>query len=273
MADITSWLDDAWCQQITARVAEILDTPLLPTVYVTAQRMQAGQQARVHTDRPLAGYEAARFILQLKSDWQYGDGGVFQTHRDASGETISSKRPPRRNQGLGFCMGNHSYHSVSPAGPPRHTVVFNFWHPANPPDLGTELDRLFERCHFGELPAAIEHLAIDAEARLDPDVTYRASLVAWLLQRWQAAPSTVVQGYRLSLDGLDSDETDPTDQTQDDHALGAIMLAQWLVRCFTIDVCLERWARINQRVPALCNQLTGSADTWCQRLFPGSLSD
>lgn len=179
---------------LSSQVSEALGLDLLPHVQVTAQRMEATDGSGRHTDRPLAGYEAARLVVQLDA----AEGGRF---RAFDGERIWVDRPPQPNQAVAFELSNASEHDVSEAHSVRRTVVFHFWHPANPPDARQRLDRLFGDLSIGDLPLALDPIMTEAEAQQPEDRTYEAALVAALLHKWGEPVDAVISGYREALDG------------------------------------------------------------------------
>jgi hypothetical protein len=67
ITEVHDELDPAWLAGLRHEVSEALGVPLAGPVRVTAQRMAPGDGSDRHTDRPLAGYEAARLVLQLDS--------------------------------------------------------------------------------------------------------------------------------------------------------------------------------------------------------------
>lgn len=176
-------------------VAAVLGMELLPEVRVTAQRMEATDGSGRHTDRPLAGYEAARLVVQLDA----ADGGRF---RAFDGDDVWLDRPALPNQAVAFELSDASEHDVTDCRGERRTVVFHFWHPANPPDARQRLDRLFGALSIGDLPRSMDEMMTEAEATLPEDRTFEAALVAALLQHWGEPEDVVVEGYRAALDGV-----------------------------------------------------------------------
>jgi hypothetical protein len=175
-------------------VATVLGMELLPHVRVTAQRMGPTDGSGRHTDRPLAGYEAARLVVQLDE----AQGGRF---RAFDGDRIWLDRPARPNQAVAFELSDRSHHDVTDCDGPRRTVVFHFWHPANPPDARARLDRLFADLSIADLPPAMDAVMTEAEARLPDETTLEAALVAVLLHHWGEPLTVVRNGYQEALAG------------------------------------------------------------------------
>lgn len=169
-------LPEPLVQAVRTEVAAVLGLPLHPVVSVTAQRMEASDGSDRHTDRPAAGYEATRLVVQLDTV----QGGVF---RAFDGERIWLERPPAPNHAVAFELSGRSEHDVTPSAGLRRTVVFHFWHPANPPDAKARLDAWFQGMNFGDLPAALDAVMLEAEATLDDEQTWRAAAVTWTLAR------------------------------------------------------------------------------------------
>lgn len=167
-------------EAVRTEVAAVLGVALHPQVTVTAQRMEASDGSDRHTDRPAAGYEAARLVVQLDTV----EGGVF---RAFAGERIWLERPARPNHAVAFELSPHSEHDVTPSLGLRRTVVFHFWHPANPPDARARLESWFGDMSFGDLPAELDEAMLEAEATLDDEQTWRAAAVTWTLARLQCA--------------------------------------------------------------------------------------
>ncbi len=194
ITEVHDELDPAWLAGLRHEVSEALGVPLAGPVRVTAQRMAPGDGSDRHTDRPLAGYEAARLVLQLDS----AEGGHFRTF---DGERLWLERPPRPNQAVAFELSARSWHAVTPCASVRRTVVFHFWHPDNPPDMRERLDAMLAGVSFAELPRALHRWMDEAEARLPDELTNRAGLVAALLGRQGHEDDVLVEAYRAVVDG------------------------------------------------------------------------
>ncbi len=243
----TADVSDDLLRDTVARMREITGLPLLERVLVTAQRMEPGQRIGVHSDRPLLGYEIARLVVQLNADWWPELGGALELYDDPERPAVSSLLSGY-NQAFGFLLHPGSYHGVSAVTRERRSVVFNFWHPANTPDLDTEIRRLFEGVHFSELPSVLDSVASEAEATLPEDVTYRASLAAMALCRWGFDEDLVVAGYRHSA-GL-ATSTEP-----------AVLLASWVAYLDGSSFDLSRWSALRESFRGV------SPDPRCARIW------
>ncbi len=194
IAEVDGQLGANLLERVRGRVAQALELPLGPTVRVTAQRMEEGDSSDRHSDRPLAGYEAARLIVQLDS----GVGGHF---RAFDGDDVWVERPPRRNGAVALGLGTRSDHDVTPCTGTRRTVVFHFWHRVNPPDARAALDQVLGRWSVAELPSGLDARMTSAEARLPDVLTHRAAAVAVLMHRWGRPEAEVSAAYGAVLDG------------------------------------------------------------------------
>jgi hypothetical protein len=262
MAEVGPRLPRDWVTALVARMSGLSGLPLHPHVGATVQRMEHGQQARVHTDRPLLGFEALRLVVQLKDDWRPGDGGVFRAHGSSAEHPVVWSRPPRRNQAVGFQMGPSSFHSVTPVCGVRRTVVFNFWHVANPPALAGKVRGLFEGCRFDLLGDEIDALAMDAEGAHDEEVTYMAGLVAWVLRQWALPAPVWALGYRQALAAPPPWEGG--EPLSGDAA--AVALARWVAWLHAEDVRLDWWSVLQRRLAGA--RLEGPAGDWLRRCVP-----
>lgn len=223
---------------------EITGLPLVNRILITAQRMLPGHVIGVHSDRPLLGYECVRLVVQLNRQWQPGHGGVLELFAAPDGEAVF-RMNPGYNEAFGFVLHADSHHGVTEVTQPRQTVVFNFWHAANTPELAAHVQALFSNSHFSALPAALNPVASNAESSLPEDTTFRAGTAAMALQRWGYDDATVVAGYLHSA-GLSGCE--PTDAEV--HA--AILLADWVARLHRDSFDLARWELLR-------SELQGSA--------------
>ncbi len=234
LGDVSERVPADFRTQLVEAMRQATGLPLTDRVKLTVQRMAPGEYAGPHTDRPLVGYEAARWIVQLGPEWRPGDGGRFALHPDPDGEHTSWSRPPARNTGFGFVMGPASYHSVGRVHRERRTAVFNFWHVGNTERLAAWVRDELATVHFGDLPAALESVAEEAERGLPEEVTYRAGCVAWLLQRWGFAVDEVVEGYTGALG---------------ERSEGPAAVARWVVRLANEDFDAAGWERLRARLP------------------------
>lgn len=176
-------------------LAVALDLPLHPEVTVTAQRMHPGDGAGPHTDHPLAGYEAARLILQLDAP----RGGAFRA-LGADGRPWLT-RDPRPNGAVAMALSPRSWHDVADCLDLRRTVVLHAWHAANPPDARERLDAWFAGWSPAHLPTAWDPMVLDVEARVPDEVSLAAAATAWTLLRWGRSEAEAREAYRSVADG------------------------------------------------------------------------
>jgi hypothetical protein len=217
------------------RMSEITGLPLCESIRATIQRMEPGQFAGPHTDRPLMGYEAVRLIVQLNKDWNTGDGGELHLHPDSDGETTSHTRPPRFNTAFGFVMGPNSFHSVQPVKTQRRTAVFNFWHQGNTPDLARWVRDQLKDIRFDTLPKALEERAIEAEATYSEADSFRAGVMAHFLHQWGFNDAWICQAYESGLSpGLDQMSALP------------VALAHWFHHLEFEEFCAHRWSEVHE---------------------------
>jgi hypothetical protein len=233
LCDVTETIPATFQVEILARMREITGLPLVNRVLVTAQRMQPGQVIGIHSDRPLLGYEIARLVVQLNKQWQAEHGGVLELFSSAEGEAVFSVNP-EYNKGFGFLLHADSYHAVTEVTQTRLTVVFNFWHMANTPELAAHIEALFANLHFSEFPAALNPVASAAESSLPEEVTFLAGTAAIALHRWGYDSATVVTGYQHSA-GLS------TCDTGDAETYAAVLLADWVAYLYRDSFDLLRW--------------------------------
>ena len=234
LRDVTDEIPATFRAEIIDRMREITGLPLVDRVVVTAQRMMPGQCIGVHSDRPLLGYEIVRLVVQLNDHWQPDHGGILELFAASTGEAVL-RINPGYNEAFGFLLHVDSHHGVTEVTQPRLSIVFNFWHAANTPELAAHLQALFSNSHFSELPAALNAVASAAEASLPEDTTFRASTAALALQRWGYDDATVVSGYLHSA-GL----SNPDVLAPETHA--AIRLADWVARLHRDSFDLTQWA-------------------------------
>lgn len=242
--EVTEDIPAAFRAEVIARIREITGLPLVDRLVVTAQRMLPGQVIGLHSDRPLLGYECVRLVVQLNKHWQPEHGGVLELFTVPDSEAVFSVNPGY-NEAFGILLHAESYHAVTEVTQVRQTVVFNFWHAANTPELAAHVQALFSNSHFSELPAALDPVAAAAESSLPEDTTFRAGTAAMALQRWGYDDATVVAGYLYSA-GISSGDA-PDAET---HA--AVRLADWIAHVYRDSFDLARWE-------ALRNELQGTA--------------
>ena len=233
LSDVTEIIPATFQTDILTRMREITGLPLVDRVLVTAQRMLPGQVIGIHSDRPLLGYEIARLVVQLNKQWQAEHGGVLELYSAPDGEVVFSVNP-EYNKAFGFLLHAESYHGVTEASQPRQTVVFNFWHMANTPELAAHIEALFANLHFSEFPAALNPVASAAESSLPEEVTYLAGTAAIALQRWGYDAATVVAGYKHTAGLAPCDTTDA-------ETYAAALLADWVATLYRDSFDLLRW--------------------------------
>ena len=230
-------LDADLRRAVIARFSELTGVPLADRVRLTVQRMEPGQYALPHTDRPLLGYEGARLVVHLNPGWRAEDGGALRIHSDAEGLQTHHERLPERNGAFGFVMGPNSWHSVQTMTRTRRAAVFNLFHAANTPELAQRVRQELEGLHFADLPASLDALIDQAEQERPLEDSHRAGTVAWLLQKW-GAHELVVPGYRAALEPLDADCTDQ----------GVLLRARWFERLANEDFDAALWAALRPPV-------------------------
>ena len=243
LSDVTEIIPATFQTEILARMREITGLPLVDRVLVTAQRMLPGQVIGIHSDRPLLGYELARLVVQLNREWQVEHGGVLELFSSPEGETEFSVNP-EYNKAFGFLLHADSYHGVTEVTHPRQTVVFNFWHMANTPELAAHVEALFANLHFSEFPAALNPVASAAESNLPEEVTYLAGTAAIALQRWGYDAATVVIGYQHSA-GL------ATCEPGDAETYAAVLLADWVAYLYRDSFDLLRWNNLQSALAGI----------------------
>ncbi len=243
MCDVTEIIPGLFKAEILARMREITGLPLDYRVLVTAQRMLPGQVIGLHSDRPFLGYEIARLVVQLNKQWQAEHGGVLELFSSSEGEAVFSVNP-EYNKAVGFLLHADSYHAVTEVTQPRLTVVFNFWHMANTPELAAHIEALFANLHFSEFPAALNPVASAAESSLSEEVTFLAGTAAIALHRWGYDAATVVIGYQHSA-GLA-----PCD-TSDAETYAAVLLADWVAYLYRDSFDLVRWNNLQSALAGI----------------------
>ena len=253
LSDVTESISATFQTEILARMREITGLPLVNRMLVTAQRMLPGQVIGIHSDRPLLGYEIARLVVQLNKQWQTEHGGVLELFSSPEGEAVFSVNP-EYNKAVGFLLHADSYHAVTEVTQPRQSMVFNFWHMANTPELATHIEALFANLHFSEFPTALNSIASAAESSLSEDVTFRAGTAAIALHRWGYDAATIVTGYQHSA-GLS------TCDTSDVETYTAVLLADWVAYLYRDTFDLIRWNQL-QRALAGIEMFPRLMPTW-----------
>ncbi len=243
MCDVTETIPATFKAEILARMREITGLPLVNRVLVTAQRMLPGQVIGLHSDRPFLGYEIARLVVQLNKQWLPEHGGVLELFSSPEGVAVFRVNP-EYNKAVGFLLHGDSYHAVTEVTQPRLTVVFNFWHMANTPELAAHIESLFAKLNFSEFPAALNPLASAAESSLSEDVTLLAGTTAIALHRWGYDAATVVIGYQHSA------ELSPCD-TSDAETYAAVLLADWVAYLYRDSFDLLRWNNLQNALAGI----------------------
>lgn len=240
LRDVTRELSPVLLSALRSRMVQITGLPLAERVQVTAQRLSGGQSIGVHSDHSLVGYELLRLVLQLNADWRTEDGGLLELYESPNLPAVVTIEP-RYDVAFGFVLHEGSMHGVTEACKPRRSMVFNFWHLANSPELGDTVRDLFGAANFAELPGAVDASAAWAEARLSEEATFSASLIAWALHLWGYDEATVVAGYRrgvgLSCESLLSDEQG-----------AAVRLAEWVAGLYEQPFDLRRWESLKREL-------------------------
>lgn len=236
LRDVSEEVPAALKKALVERMRETTGLPLTEHVHVTAQRMERGQWVGVHSDQPLLGYEIARLVVQLNRDWAPERGGLLELMAEQEGPAVRAIEP-RENHSFGFVLHPKSFHGVTEVSHPRWSVVFNFWHPANTPELALAVEDWTTGLDFSVLPKGLEPLATEAEARLPEETTYAASLAAWILLTWGYEDATIADGYGVYV-GVR--ETSCLRQ----EAAAAIRLAGWVATLRQGHFSVEEWGRL-----------------------------
>jgi hypothetical protein len=253
LRDVTDNIPASFQLELLNRMREITGLPLVNRVLVTAQQMLPGQVIGIHSDRPLLGYEMARLVLQLNKHWQTEHGGVLELFSSPKGEAVF-RLNPEYNNAFGFLLHVDSHHGVTEVTQPRQSVVFNFWHAGNTPELATYVQALFANLHFSALPAALNAVASVAELNLPEETTFRAGTAAIALQRWGYAEAIIISGYQHSAGLANCD-------TGDAETYAAVLLADWVAYLYRDAFDLARWT-ILQRELAGIDMFTRLKSTW-----------
>jgi hypothetical protein len=244
LCDVTEAIPATFKAELLARMREITGLPLVERMLVTVQQMLPGQVIGIHSDRPLLGYEIARVVVQLNKQWQAEHGGVLELFSSPHSEVVFSVNP-EYNKAIGFLLHADSYHAVTEVSQPRQSVVFNFWHMANTPELAAHLEALFADLNFSEFPAALNPIASAAESCLPEALTFRAGTAAIALHRWGYDAATIVMGYQHSAEISTCDSSDA-------ETYAAVLLADWVAYLYRDTFDLIRWNHLQ-------NALTGLA--------------
>ena len=253
LREVTDNIPHAFRTEVVGRMREITGLPLVDQLVVTAQRMMPGQVIGVHSDRPLLGYEIARLVVQLNRQWQPDHGGILELFAAPDSEA-AIRVNPGYNEAFGFLLHVDSHHGVTEVTQPRQSIVFNFWHAANTPELAAHVQDLFAKIHFSELPTALNAVASTAESNLPEDTTFRAGTAAVALQRWGYDDATVVAGYLHSA-GLSTHDAINTEA----HA--ALLLADWVARLYRDSFDLAQWEILRSELAGR-GKYTRLASTW-----------
>lgn len=262
LAVVSDRLPSALIDALRQRVESLLDLDLAPGAHVTVQRMEPGDHALPHTDRPQVGEEVARVVLHLNHAWSDADGGALEVLGGADGP-VAERLYPARGAAFVFTMCPASHHAVCPTARPRRSVVFNFWHVGNTPDVARLVADLFAGARLDQLPRALDAQVTEAESRLPDDVTHRAGLVALALARWGYAPSVQAQGYAAALVA-----PVPRAVPGEDEEDLAIVLACWLTHLRLDPFEVPAWRALAQALAPIDPARTPTlADAW-RACFP-----
>ncbi|RIZ64749.1 MAG: 2OG-Fe(II) oxygenase [Methylococcales bacterium] len=222
---------------------EITRLPLVNRMLVTAQRMLPGQVIGIHSDRPLLGYEIFRLVVQLNKQWQTEHGGVLQLYSSPESEVMFSVNPDY-NKAFGFILNVDSYHGVTEVTQPRQTVVFNFWHAANTPELAAHVQALFDNVKFSQLPTALDPIASTAEISLPEEITLHAGTAAIALHRWGYDQSTIITGYLHSAGISICDSNDA-------ETYAAVLVADWVAYLHRNSFNMARWEILHRQLKGI----------------------
>ena len=243
LCDVTASIPAKFQAEILARMREITRLPLVDRMLVTVQRMLPGHVIGIHSDRPLLGYEIARLVVQLNKQWQPEHGGVLQLFSSPQSEAVFSVNP-EYNKAVGFLLHANSYHAVTEVSQARQSVVFNFWHAANTPELAAHIEALFANLQFSEFPEALNAIASAAESSLPEEVSYRAGTAAIALNRWGYDAATVISGYQHSAGLANCDNRDA-------ETYAAVLLADWVAYLYRDTFDLIRWNALKNKLASM----------------------
>jgi len=200
IADVTAHINPCFLHSLTDKIASITGAELSGHVEVKIQKMTKGQFARVHTDRPLLGFESVRLVVQLNKGWSMErDGGALMVHTNNTEESVTMRLSPTKNRCFGFVMTPAAHHSVQVTNRERRSAVFYFWHVGNTIEISEWVRRQLAEMSFADLPGYLSKEISTAEENEGEDVTFRAATVAWLLNKWECDEHTVTDGYRSAL--------------------------------------------------------------------------
>ncbi len=247
LAVVTDRIDPALLASLPGKIGVLLGVPLTDRVHVTVQRMEPGDHALVHTDRPLVGYEAARVVVQFNHDWRDEDGGLLEVHTQADGGQVVASMLPRYDAAFAFAQTPSSHHAVTPAKRQRRSAVFNFWHVGNTEEVAEAVRATFDGLRFDMLPGSLDDVMLDAEATLPEDVTHRAGLIALVLTRWGYDAAAVTRAYARALDRTE-DAGWPIAHDAADEADTALALASWMTELQLDHFDLDRWEVVSRRL-------------------------
>lgn len=253
LRDVTEHIPATFQTAVLSRMREITGLPLVNRVVVTAQQMLPGHVIGIHSDRPQLGYEIVRLVVQLNRQWQAEHGGVLELFSSPESEAVFSLNP-KYNEAFGFLLHADSYHGVTEVTQPRQTVVFNFWHAANTPELAAHVQALFANTHFSELPAALDPVASAAEVRLPEDVTFRAGTAAIALHRWGYDEETIITGYQHSAGLSICDSINA-------ETYAAVLLADCIAYFYRDSFDLARWKILRSKLDGI-EMFTRLMPTW-----------
>ena len=243
LRDVTEVISASFQAEVLVKMREITGLPLVNRVLVTAQCMLPGQVIGIHSDRPLLGYEIARLVVQLNQQWQTEHGGVLELFSSPESGVVF-RLTPEYNKAFGFLLHEDSYHGVTEVTQPRQSVVFNFWHAANTPELAAHVQALFANVHFSELPAALDPVASVAELSLTEDVTFHAGTAALALLRWGYDDAIIITGYQHSA-GL------AVCASCDAETYAAVLLADWVAFLHRQVFDLGRWQVLRRELAGI----------------------
>lgn len=220
-------------QAVLRQLRELSGLPLVDHILVTAQRMQPGQAIGIHSDRPLLGFEILRLVVQFNEHWKPEHGGVLELFASKDGDAVAQVMP-EYNKGFVFVLNENSYHGVTQAIQARRSLVFNFWHVANTPELEEHVNALFAKLHFSELPKSLDPIASAAASDLTEDRSLLADTAAVALKRWGYDDASIIKGYQYSA-GL------AVGQQLDDETFAAVRLADWVASLYRQSFDLDKW--------------------------------
>ncbi len=263
IAVVSDQVPRAWRQQMARRAAELFELPLVDDCRITIQTMTEGQGSDVHSDRPLAGYEVARWVWQLNEDWSPAHGGVLGIHGPDGGRVRSHE--PVWNSLFGFVMYPESVHSVSEVHALRRTVVVHFFHPANSEAMATHLSRLMGAMDFSTWPTALWDRADVAEQVHPDEQTFAAGAVAWLLHHWGRPLEEVIDAY----DAVAPVPRDDAwfDALVQEDLTPSTLLAIWAVHLHLDHFDPRSWRRLKRRIPGN-EQMPAPVRAWLELAIP-----